>query len=288
MTTSITVLTTDWPTLNPGGGAALPAGLPIILRPNAEGTWTGVLPERIPGVVYWWQRAITPTTNAPVPTFGDGYLDGDMVDPLNEGETLPMQGILWSDSMGTSTNDNLAGRAIDNQLGGTLDAAWTVEKFDAAANGRARCMSGIGIDLYDTAIAYPSPSPSLVDNYKVSIDLLCTGTGYYGGLNIRGDSLTDRTLGLWCRGTGTGTVDWSIRGWAPEDWQPIVQLGSTPYVDYDQAVFTVQGDQVSITHGGTTLTHTLSAANDAMTKQTALGAGRYGEFKGRNIIFEAI
>ena len=90
---SFTVLTPDWLTHNPGGGAALPAGLPIILRPNAEGTWTGVLTERILGVVYWWQRAITPTTNAPVPTFGDGYLDGDMVDPLNEGETLPMQGI---------------------------------------------------------------------------------------------------------------------------------------------------------------------------------------------------
>ena len=87
-------------TLASGGGAGgggdpveLPAGLPIILRPNAEGTWTGVLTERIPGAVYWWQRAITPTTNAPVPTFGNGYIDGDMVDPLNEGETLPTQGI---------------------------------------------------------------------------------------------------------------------------------------------------------------------------------------------------
>ena len=91
--TSITVLTPDWFTHNPGGGAALPAGLPIILRPNEQGTWAGVLTDRVPGVVYWWQRALTPTTNAPVPTFGDGYLDGDMVDPLKEGETLPMQGI---------------------------------------------------------------------------------------------------------------------------------------------------------------------------------------------------
>ena len=54
---SITVLTPDWFTHNPGGGAALPAGLPIILRPNEQGTWAGVLPERIPGVVYWWQRS---------------------------------------------------------------------------------------------------------------------------------------------------------------------------------------------------------------------------------------
>lgn len=82
---SITVLTPDWFTHNPGGGAALPAGLPIILRPNAEGTWTGVLTERIPGVVYWWQRAITPTTNAPVPTAGDGFVVGDMVDGLGGG-----------------------------------------------------------------------------------------------------------------------------------------------------------------------------------------------------------
>ena len=82
---SITVLTPDWFTHNPGGGAALPAGLPIILRPNAEGTWTGVLTERIPGVVYWWQRAITPTTNAPVPTANDGFVVGDMVDGLGGG-----------------------------------------------------------------------------------------------------------------------------------------------------------------------------------------------------------
>ena len=82
---SITVLNPDWVTHNPGGGAALPAGLPIILRPNAEGTWTGVLTERIPGVVYWWQRAITPTTNAPVPTAGDGFVVGDMVDGLGGG-----------------------------------------------------------------------------------------------------------------------------------------------------------------------------------------------------------
>ena len=86
--TSITVLTPDWFTHNPGGGdpVELPAGLPIILRPNAEGTWTGVLTERIPGVVYWWQRAITPTTNAPVPTAGDGFVVGDMVDELGGGE----------------------------------------------------------------------------------------------------------------------------------------------------------------------------------------------------------
>ena len=78
-----------------GGGdpVELPAGLLVVLRPNEQGTWTGVLTDRVPGVVYWWQRAITPTTNAPVPTFGNGYIDGDMVDPLNEGETLPTQGI---------------------------------------------------------------------------------------------------------------------------------------------------------------------------------------------------
>lgn len=96
----LSALETSVAALQAGGGTGgggdpveLPAGLPIILRPNAEGTWTGVLTERIPGAVYWWQRAITPTTNAPVPTFGNGYIDGDMVDPLNEGETLPTQGI---------------------------------------------------------------------------------------------------------------------------------------------------------------------------------------------------
>ena len=271
-----------------GGLSELPAGTVVAVRPNEQGTWAGVLTERIPGAVYWWQRALTPSTNAPIPQYVDGYVDGDMVDPLNEGEALPRIGIIWSDSLVTSSNADLAGRAVDNYAGGTHEGAWTSTKFDAAANGRARCMSGVGLDLYDAAVANIAPDPGVLDNYRVGIDLLMSGTGYYGGLNIRGDSLTNRTLGVWCRGTGAGTVTWSVRGWAPENWQPTITLGDAPYTAYARATITVQGDRITVEHGGTTLTHTLSAANNAMTKQVAFASGRFGEFKGRNVRFEAI
>ena len=73
--------------ISAGGGvlAELPAGTTIAVRPNPQGTWAGVLENRVPGAVYWWQRAITPTTNAPVPTAGDGFVVGDMVDGLGGG-----------------------------------------------------------------------------------------------------------------------------------------------------------------------------------------------------------
>ena len=74
-------------TISAGGGvlAELPAGTTIAVRPNPQGTWAGVLENRVPGAVYWWQRSITSTTNAPVPTAGDGFVVGDMVDGLGGG-----------------------------------------------------------------------------------------------------------------------------------------------------------------------------------------------------------
>ena len=266
----------------------LPAGTPIIVRPNTAGTWTGVVGERIPGAVYWWQRATTPATNAPIPSYDDGYQDGDMVDPLAEGERLPIRGVAWSDSMATSTNGDLAGRSIDNMFGGVIDGAWTTTKFDSAGNGRARVMSGIGLDLFDAAVAHIAPDPGILDGYRIGFDLNAAGTGDYGGINVRGDSLTSRTWGVWCRGTGTGTVNWTMRGWAPEDWQPRVPLGATPHSSYGRATITVQGPQITLTHNGTTLTHTLPAGDDTRPKQFAFASGRFGNFKARNIVFEAL
>ena len=102
-TMSITVLTADWAAQNPS--ADLPTGVIVALRPNAEGTWTGVLTERIPGVVYWWQRAITPTTNAPVPTAGDGFVVGDMVDGLGGGGAITWDGVSAAPSHPASGTD---------------------------------------------------------------------------------------------------------------------------------------------------------------------------------------
>ena len=83
----VNALSLDVRALELGGATACTL---VVLRPNDEGEWGGVLTTRRPGVIYWWQRPLTATRNAPVPQYADGYDDGDMVELLQRALPPPV------------------------------------------------------------------------------------------------------------------------------------------------------------------------------------------------------
>lgn len=99
--------------------AALSASL-IVVRPNADGTWTGRAPTRTTGQTFWWMLS----GDAGMPNAADGYLDGvDIVGPLAAVTGPPTQVV------GAITTDTFSGADV------TTDAGMMSRSTDAALGG---------------------------------------------------------------------------------------------------------------------------------------------------------
>ena len=281
----VNTLSLDVRALELGGATACTL---VVLRPNDEGEWGGVLTTRRPGVIYWWQRPLTATRNAPVPQYADGYDDGDMVDPLEEGEHLPIRGVVWSDSMQTSAPGGLAGRAADQYAGGVLDVAWAVGKWDEGGQGRSRVIVDAdvtGLDIYDAGVAWVTPN-TLVDGYRCSLNLYAPDNRYVGGVVVRAEAATSKLVAAWGIGDTSGRVTWSVKALAPENWAPPATIGSTPHEPGGRVAVTVRGAHLTIEGGGATLTHDLAPEMAALPGWFALASGRWGLYQGWNITLE--
>lgn len=291
---SITVLTPDWFTHNPGGGAALPAGLPVILRPNSEGTWTGVLTQRTPGVIYWWHRPLNPSVNAPIPQYVDGYADGDIVSPVTGNERLPYRGIVFSESGITTIDGNppLTGRTADNYAGGVEQAVWGMIAGEGD-QARARIISGTdeGIELYDTPTVYvASPDLDWSFPFRVAMDVkVVAASSYVGGIIIAGETPQQRAVVVQVSSTSTpGEYAWTIQHIGPDNWADPVTLGTATGPDWERATIAVNGNTVTVTHAGSTFTHTLTGEAAALPQRFALWSKRWGLLRVRNITVEAV
>lgn len=297
--TSIIVLTDEWARRNPPGGgggtATLPTGLPIIVRPNAQGDWDPIT-NRIPGAWYWWQRAITATTNAPIPTFTQGYTVGDMVSPppdVTKGESLPYLGIVWSDSMATPSSGNLAGRTTNNYAGGTEPHQWGVTSGSGVAFPRTRQMSDLGLECADTGTAYiQSPPVNIAGDYRVGWNVNARTTSFAGGLVLTGTSRTSRITVLWVRGTTaeahTSQVEVSIKHMEPENWATSTSLGTVTAAQWAPITVTRRGLNVEVGFAGQTWNHTLTGEPASHPRQLAFTAGPWGTFSAKNVFFEAL
>lgn len=297
MGTGFKLLDQDLAAIETGGVSASPvAGVPITVEPNQEGTWDGVVTDRLDGYRYWWLRALSSTDNAPIPSFSQGYEMGDFVSPppdASKGEALPFLGIVWSDSMATSGSGSLAGRVTNNYAGGVGPHQWGSTQGAGTAFPRVRQMSDIGLECADTGVAFiQSPPVNITGDHSVTWNTNARTTSFAGGLVLTGTSNSTRVTCLWVRGTtenaSTAQVEVSIRHMEPEAWAAPTMLGTVTTPQWTPIKITRRGAVVTVEFAGQTWTHTLIGEAATNPRQLAFIAGPWGTFSAKNIIFEAL
>ena len=284
--TSITVLTTDWPALNPGGGGPVAGGaVPLGIVSPINGAWPAV--TRVPGDRIMWLRHITAASLAPIPTSADGYREGDLVYPVTIAEETQLEGpgVVLSDSFNATSDTNIDGRYGDAYAGGA-EPAWDGIIGGLDANARHRLQPGSGIELYSDAYA-TALTPKIPDrDRKYTFTLHSMGNGVAavviaGSAPNSGDRVTlsihnnNGALRFYVEDRTTGT-------------NVSTDIGTATYTAETIVTVTVIGRTVSCTYGGVSIGSLTFNSGAELLDQATLYAGQYASASFQNLIVETL
>ena len=276
-----------------GSGGGVQPGTIVSAAPSSAGVWSLTKAQadslHTAGARIMWLRAKPDGTNADIPNAGVGYVAGDLVYPVLAGETLSSApGILFSDSMQTTSTVDLNGKFTDKYAGGG-DYTWAADRTTHPANSRARIQPGTGLELYYDAVAYISAPALPAGNYSVSFTMPRLTAGNNGGVVVRGQSWRANRLMIGFKRNAGDTTKMDIR---LEDSSTgttsTAQLGTVTFTADMEITVEVVGDVVNVKAAGQTFSTTLSTAAKALPQRFGLWAELYSSLEAEYVRYEVL